>query len=240
MMKLTDALRDNTRLTELDLSSNRIESLGARSIASLLSIQTKPGGGGIKTLILGENLLRDEGVTSIAYALEKNESLISLWIDDNFIGAAGLAVLSSSLKRNSTLERIHLKHNSFQSILPLIECTFDKRSLDSVVNSNHTLKYCFLNFGFYAYESQELEAILQINRRGKVEARRAKVAIFLEEDLTRLFGLHLEKRILPSVIEIMGQNCSLSTMFSLFQNMSELFHHKVNGADTEPMEFEYL
>eukprot|EP00984_Skeletonema_dohrnii_P026910 scaffold16320_cov131-Skeletonema_dohrnii-CCMP3373.AAC.4 len=90
---LMRSLEGNTFLSALDLSSNRIETAGALSIASLLiyqgrsnccnsimsAITNKPttisSSRGIRTLILGDNNLHDDGVNAIAYALETNQLL---------------------------------------------------------------------------------------------------------------------------------------------------------------------
>src|SRR5210317_2509541 len=132
---LMHALKGNTHLCALDLSSNRIEAEGALSIASLLMYQGTVGGGGcrqrsrsencngnnmssnnsmivssgnnssnsssrgIKTLILCDNNLLDEGVHAIATALETNQLLESLMLDDNYIGVRGLVTLANSLMK---------------------------------------------------------------------------------------------------------------------------------------------
>ena len=251
---LMHALKGNTHLCALDLSSNRIEAEGALSIASLLMYQGTGGGGyhqsrsencngnnmssnnsmivsssssrGIKTLILCDNNLLDEGVHAIATALETNQLLESLMLDDNYIGVRGLVTLANSLMKNSRLERLHLKHNSFTSLSPLITCLFNKRSLDHVVDSNHTLKYIFLDCG-YSYESTELEALLKVNRLGKVEARRTKVAMYLEEDLNgRLFTtmddnnvLDYNAKLCPHVLSILAQCGSIHGVFGVVRNL---------------------
>ena len=248
--KLCQALRTNTRLAALDLSSNLIETKGAHLIASLLVHQSSminyddTEGRGIKTLILGDNNLRDDGVKALACAIENNCTLESLWLDDNCIGATGLAILSDSLSRNNWLERLHLKHNSFQSLSPLIKCTFNKKSIDSVANSNHTLKHVFLNCG-YSYECEELESILKINRLGKVEARRTKIAMFLEEDLGRLFQQNIDPHLLPLILGILGQHGTNSSMFCAMRNLpSEVLFCQGNCDRNpwceDPMDVEYL
>ena len=139
---LSEALSANSSLEALDLSGNRIEAVGCSYIALMLSRQNKVNrAGGIKNLILGDNDIRDEGVRTIANALENNRVLESLWIDNNCIGSSGLDMLAHSLIKNETLERLHLKHNSFQSLSPLLRCTFNKESLESIADSNHTVSY---------------------------------------------------------------------------------------------------
>ncbi len=265
---LMQALEGNTNLSALDLSSNRIETAGALSIASLLMYQGRSNCcdniimsaianndntttnnnscSGIRTLILGDNNLHDDGVNSIAYALESNKILESLMLDDNCIGARGLTVLANSLRKNYNLERLHLKHNSFQSLAPLIACLFNKSSLEDVVDSNHSLKHIFLDCG-YSYESSELEVLLRINRLGRLEARRTKVALYLEEDLGRLFELDIDARLCPDVLGILAQVGSLDGMFGVVKNLpSAIFTQcddggsEVDLCEVDCMEVEYL
>ncbi|KAL7542999.1 hypothetical protein ACHAXR_012283 [Thalassiosira sp. AJA248-18] len=240
---LTQALQSNTNLAALDLSSNSIESEGAHSVALLLQHQTMMArGGGIRTLILGDNNLRDDGVKSMADALAKNIMLENLSIDDNCIGASGLALLADALRSNTSLRRLHLRHNSFQSLSPLITCTFDRRSLDSVADSNHTLKHVFLNCG-YSYECEELEVILKINRTmGQVEARWKKIALYLEEDLGRLLNTTVDimdtnVSTLPRLLALMAQHGTISGMFHVMQSIpSEILYFQGISDDTSPME----
>ena len=132
---LSEVLRYNTNLTALDLSSNSIGVEGAKSLAKLLQYQSTMMSsssstteshnninveGGIKTLMLCDNNLRNEGMKVLADALE-GSIIEHLWIDDNCIGASGFYILTEALKRNTKLTRLHLRHNTFQSLQPLID-----------------------------------------------------------------------------------------------------------------------
>lgn len=132
---LSEVLRYNTNLTALDLSSNSIGVEGAKSLAKLLQYQSTMMSsssstteshnninveGGIKTLMLCDNNLRNEGMKVLADALE-GSIIENLWIDDNCIGASGFSILTEALKRNTKLTRLHLRHNTFQSLQPLID-----------------------------------------------------------------------------------------------------------------------
>lgn len=248
---LAEELQINTKLRALDLSHNSIGQQGASAIAFLLQQQMMIASnrnvkeGGIKTLILSDNSLRDEGINAISYALEKS-LLECLWLDDNAIGATGLAVLSEALQKNSSLKRLHIRHNSFQSISPLIKCTFNKQSLNSVADSNHNVTHVFLNCG-YSYECEELETILKINRMGRVEARRKKIALFLEEDVGRFLeedvGRLLDSKLLPLFLGIITQHGSLSTVFCLLQNLPSVVQAIKNETvsfTNESMDIEYF
>lgn len=234
---LVEALKSNTNLRALDLSCNTIGAEGMYDIASLLNHQKmmiSRNEGGIRTLILGDNNLRDEGVKAMADALKQNILLENLWLDDNFIGAKGLALLATALQRNSRLERLHIRHNSFASLSPLITCTFNRQSLDAIADSNHTLKHVFLDCG-YSYECDELELMLKINRLlGKKEARRKKIALYLEEDTRRLFSASvniMHTKLMPRLLSILAQHGSLSTILCVvksFPSEVPMFQGDVN------------
>jgi hypothetical protein len=203
------------------------------------------GRGGIRTLMLGGNDIRDDGAEAIADAIGRDVALESLWMDDNHIGASGLALLAEALTRNTNLSRLHLRHNWFQSPQPLIACTFDKRSLDSVAQSNHTLKHVFLDCG-YSYECEELETILKINRMGSVKARRTKIALFLGEDMSQLLGSGMDIKLLPRVMGILADHGNISTMYGVMHNFPQVLALLRSDNDYGslyhdcPMDFEYI
>lgn len=245
---LAEALRSNNKLKALDLSSNSIGPSGAHFVGLMLRHQSMivdgmNMGGGVKTLILSDNNLRDAGVRSISQALE-NSIIECLWIDGNCISANGLAVMADALQRNSNLKRLHIHHNSFQSLSPLISCIFNKQNLESVADSNHTLKHVFLNCG-YTYEWKELDTILTLNRMGREEARRQKLALYLTENPALLLQLELDQKLLPLLLAILTLTDNISATFHVMRNMPSevLFFQGINTeshAIKEFMDVEYL
>mmetsp|Transcript_2536 Transcript_2536/g.5631 ORF Transcript_2536/g.5631 Transcript_2536/m.5631 type:complete len:207 (-) Transcript_2536:1076-1696(-) len=175
-------------------------------------------GGNIRSLMLGDNKLGEEGCSAIARALRNNDNLEFLYLDDNQIGVIGLEMLADALRTNSSLKRLHLKHNSFQ-LKPLIRCVFNEESVESVADSNHSLKHIFLNCG-YEYESDELEMLMKLNRLGPRLARRKKVAMFLQRDLDRrLFGLGLDLKLLPYLLSILSDNGNLDSLLRVVKGV---------------------
>ncbi|KAL3817404.1 hypothetical protein ACHAXA_011033 [Cyclostephanos tholiformis] len=220
---LAEVLRSNNKLEALDLSSNSIGPSGAYFVGLLLQRQSMiPRGmthsvGGVKTLILSDNNLRDAGVRLMAQALE-GSIVECLWIDGNCITAKGLAALAESLQRNSNLRRLHIHHNWFQSLSPLITCMFNKQNLGSVADSNHTLKHVFLNCG-YSYEWKELETLLTINRKGRLEARRQKLALYLGANPVLLLQLGLDPKLLPLLLAVLTLTDSISSVFRVVRDL---------------------
>ena len=85
---------------------------------------------------------------------------------------------------------------------------------------------------------------MRINRLGKVQARRRKIALYLEEDLGRLLELDMDTKVLPHILAILAQHGNISTMLRVMQNIpSVLSYHGMkyeNDSSDEPMDIEYL
>ncbi|KAL7486915.1 hypothetical protein ACHAW6_012512 [Cyclotella cf. meneghiniana] len=150
----------------------------------------------------------------MANALEKNEPLESVWIDNSCIGASGLEILARSLVNNKKLKKLHLSHNSFQSLHPLICCTFNKDSLVAIADSNLTLKYVFLNRR-YSYECDEADIVLDTN-----------------------------PKLLPLMCEMLGETSYLSTVFSALRDLSSfvlMFHeNKDKESKNHQMDVDFM
>ena len=249
---LATALRSNTNLKALDLSSNDIGPSGAHFVALILLHQSMlfhrhqsilfhtPSTkndimGGVRTLILSDNNLRDAGVQAMAQAIE-NSIVECLWIDGNQISDIGLVALTDALQGNLHLRRLHIHHNLFTSFAPLITCIFNKQSLDTVASSNHILKHVFLNCG-YTVEWKELESILTINRMGIVDARRKKIALYIEEklDALPLDMMNLDARLIPRMLSILTLTYNISATYHVIHELpSEAFvFHKIHNNITQ-------
>ena len=70
---------------------------------------------------------------------------------------------------------------------------------------------------------------MRINRLGKYEARRRKIALYIEEDIQRLLERDVDTRLLPYILEMLSQYGSLTTMLRLMQSLpSILFFQGIN------------
>lgn len=92
---------------------------------------------------------------------------------------------------------------------------------------------------------------MRINRLGKKEARRRKIALYIEEDIQRLLERDVDTRLLPYVLEMLSQYGSMTTMLKLMQSLpSILYFQGINyennalvvneDGEDDPMEVEYL
>lgn len=69
----------------------------------------------LEELCLEENRLQDEGVCSLAEGLEKNSSLKILKLSDNSITYFGAEALLRALERNDTILEVWLRGNTFSA-----------------------------------------------------------------------------------------------------------------------------
>ena len=97
---------DMSSLTEVDLSSAEIGSVGAVVISVVLEKNSS-----ITHLNLSFNSIDQHVVSSLSKALKANSSLTSLNLEGNSVGEDGASSLSKALKANSSLTDLNLSDN---------------------------------------------------------------------------------------------------------------------------------
>jgi Ran GTPase-activating protein (RanGAP) involved in mRNA processing and transport len=103
MIDIIEALKTNTSLLELDITSTKIGDEGANALAKVL------GKGGNKTLEKLHTCLNYiRNVTQLTEALKNNTSLLKLYISDNSIRPQGIEDFANMLKVNKTLSFIDM------------------------------------------------------------------------------------------------------------------------------------
>jgi len=105
-IRLAEALKHNTSLTELDLVDNRVGKNGAAKLAEALRHNTT-----LTTLLLRNNELQDSGAIKLAKALRSNTTLTLLNLSNNCIRDAGATQLAALLKCNRTITELDLGNN---------------------------------------------------------------------------------------------------------------------------------
>lgn len=99
VLRLADALMDNTRVHQLWLRGCDICNTGAKAMASCLEQNMS-----IVDLFLDNNHIGNEGLMAISDALAtSNQCLVSLDLDGNDISAEGLEAFTCALSTNSSL-----------------------------------------------------------------------------------------------------------------------------------------
>ena len=120
LLRLFLALRFNTNLKRLDLSSNVITEELTEQLAIVLANSTK-----LETLLLRDSSLGNEGVNVIANSLKNITTLKHLDLSNNEITKE--SVIVAILEANIGLERLHLKQNYLHS-------TTGDRLSDAIIN----------------------------------------------------------------------------------------------------------
>ena len=100
---LAEAMKVNTTLTQLDLQHNNIGAAGAASLAEAMKVNTT-----LTQLVLWKNNIGDAGAASLAEAMKVNTTLTQLDLWENNIGDAGAASLAEAMKVNTTLTQLRL------------------------------------------------------------------------------------------------------------------------------------
>ena len=96
-------LEKNSSLTHLDLSFNCIHQDVASPLSKALKANSSP-----TSLNLEGNFIGDTGASSLYKALKTNVSLAVLGLTDNFIGDTGASCLSKAVKANFSLTDLNL------------------------------------------------------------------------------------------------------------------------------------
>jgi hypothetical protein len=105
---LSEALRNNNTLEELELQHNSLSNQGVLPLSNILSINSNT----LKTLVLGNNKIGDEGAKSLAKMLQSNSTLNFLGLAGNEIAHEGLQSLADAIVNyNRTLQCLVLSGN---------------------------------------------------------------------------------------------------------------------------------
>ena len=123
---LSEALKANTGLTALNLQGNRIDSLGAKCLS--LSLATNSTLTSLNVSAIG---FGDKGAQALSEALPDNATLTKLDLSSNGIGVAGAQCISTALANNSALTSLVASHNA-------IDATGSQHISEALAH-NHTL-----------------------------------------------------------------------------------------------------
>ncbi|GJQ14890.1 hypothetical protein GpartN1_g6681.t1 [Galdieria partita] len=123
---LSEALKENDTLTELNIAWNTITSEGAKYLSEALKENDT-----LTVLNIGDNNITSEGAKYLSEALKENDTLTELYIDNNNITSEGAKYLREALKENDTLTKLYIGGNNITS-----ECV---KYLSEALKENHTL-----------------------------------------------------------------------------------------------------
>ncbi|XP_034415796.1 leucine-rich repeat-containing protein 34 isoform X3 [Cyclopterus lumpus] len=137
VLALSKCLRDNKRVTALDVGYNNITDEGVGHLVDLLQFifpcsPEQEDGSSLRSLDLTFNDIRSDGAEVLAKSLQRNSTLLSLRLSNNKIENRGAMHLARMLQVNSTLRE-----------LELAACDLDTQSVIAfaiVLTRNQTLR----------------------------------------------------------------------------------------------------
>jgi hypothetical protein len=127
----------------------------------------------IEYITLDNNNIDSFGAVNIAEYLEGNPPIDALSLDHNRLNDDDAILISQALKRNTKLCNLWLHSNNITSIgvKVLLTCVFDSSSLNSISESNHTMKQLRV-FDYFKKPINKLagciDGMLQLDRTQKI------------------------------------------------------------------------
>ena len=188
LRQLMGGLINNSTITHLDFSHNKITNHGARLLAKLLGSRSV-----LTCLNLADNQIHAEGGKYLGRALRRNESLIELNLRLNRLTDHGGKALLQGLRDNGSLQLLNLSANSLSSesaeelsilfqfdhtALAAIDMSNNELAdgefsqLESALGRNMSLTSLDLRNNKSSAESDALDRISQIVRKNELDSRK--------------------------------------------------------------------
>jgi hypothetical protein len=188
LRQLMGGLINNSTITHLDFSHNKITNHGARLLAKLLGSRSV-----LTCLNLADNQIHAEGGKYLGRALRRNESLIELNLRLNRLTDNGGKALLQGLRDNGSLQLLNLSANSlalesaeelgvlFQfphTALAAIDLSNNDMAeteigtLEDSLRNNYSLTSLDLRNNRVSAESDALDRIAQVVRKNELDSRK--------------------------------------------------------------------
>ena len=132
--EIATAIRVNTTLEKLDLSCNRISNDGVSFISDCFKNNNS-----LQELNISKNKITSEGAQYIAEAIQVNTTLAKINVSCNAISDDGAAAISYSLRFNNSLQELNMSRNEITSegvkkITKVIQVNTTLKCLDLSIN----------------------------------------------------------------------------------------------------------
>ncbi len=230
---LGDALAINTTLQYLDLDESRSITLsGWQSFSNCLRNPRSA----LKELILWRCEMDEQGAVVLASSLAANTSVMTLDLDHNAVGSAGLVAFFRALRDSaSVLEILLINFVDLEDITEEEWCILshalcDVATIGKTYTSNHTFHTCALSEDLKSWRDrslQELCTLLDWNGNpNKAEVARQKIMQY--HFSCGKSGIHaiacMHESVLPHAIEWLGRDKhGYSAMFSFVKSFPTIF-----------------
>ena len=133
---LTDCLKTNNRLTELDISNCLTEDSSVLTISSCLMTNKT-----LRKLNLSSNKITDKGTKELAEAIQVNTTLQELNISKNNITDEGARRLTDAIQVNTTLQELNISKNWIgkEGVMSIVKACTINRTLHKLVCTHNNL-----------------------------------------------------------------------------------------------------
>ena len=130
------AIEVSTTLQNLDISTNAISSDGALSISDFLKISNT-----LCMLNLSGNKIRDDGTRKLLEVIRRNTTLQDLNVSRNKITDEGASEISKAIQVNKTLQKLNISKNWISKIgvMRIVEACTENRTLHKLVCTHNNL-----------------------------------------------------------------------------------------------------
>jgi len=116
LLQVSDALRTNSTVTEIWLTTNLIADDGGGGAGAVgYLMEVLESNRTVEEVYLGGNKIGAKGASSIANLVQKNNIITDIGLEDNVICDGGAKMLADALKHNDTLQTLKLQGNDIQT-----------------------------------------------------------------------------------------------------------------------------
>jgi len=209
---IVQAVKGHQGLNRLDLSENSIGRVGCEALSTLIE---DPNCGSLKNLDLRNNAIDDDGAKAIVNGLSSNQTLETIYLDDNDdVSAQGWDAFSKLVCDTSSLNDTHSSNHTLRMIASNDKVKVAAHSLydkDGII-PNHLLSLVELN-GI----SSDKRTVVRTKILGHHFKGEFPIGPFVENNM--------DTKVLPHALAWVGQSAdckSHSAMFHLLQEMPQL------------------
>lgn len=131
---IADVLKYNTTVTMLNLSGTNLKRQACESLGRMLKVNTT-----LKTLDISHNNFDTKGIRALLDSgLQYNRGLRKLSISNNGISLTGAIVLAKFMETNNTIEELDVSSNNFNSegIIAFMRMLLINKTLTNVIFNN--------------------------------------------------------------------------------------------------------
>ena len=136
VLTFSSCLMTNRTLCKLNLSSNKITDEGTKKLAEVIQVNTA-----LQELNISKNNITDEGAKRLAEAIQMNTTLQELNISKNNITDEGAKRLAEAIQVNTTLQELNVSKNwiSNEGVMRIVEACTINRTLHKLVCTHNNL-----------------------------------------------------------------------------------------------------